>query len=235
VGREASFIVFTDGEAIVPAVAAEDHKAVLDGDLGPNTGGMGAYSAAGILDADLEARVMDEVIRPTVAGMQAEGAPFRGILYAGLMLTADGPRVLEFNVRMGDPEAQVILTRLESDFAALAASIPAGRLGEQRVAWSARSSVCVVLTAGGYPGAYEKGKPISGLEMAAEDPSVVLFHSGTRRVGDAIVTDGGRVLGVTATAPDLPAAIAAAYGAVNRIRFEGMHYRRDIGARRRAA
>jgi phosphoribosylamine--glycine ligase len=235
VGREASFIVFTDGETIVPAVAAEDHKAVLDGDLGPNTGGMGAYSVPGLLDAALEERVMAEVVRPTIAGMKSEGAPFRGILYAGLMLTAQGPLVLEYNVRMGDPEAQVILPRLESDFADLAASIPAGRLGEQAVCWSSRAAVCVVLASAGYPGRYERGKPISGLEMATEDRSVVVFHSGTRRAGEAIVTDGGRVLGVTATAPDLPAAIAAAYGAVNRIRFEGMHYRRDIGARRRAA
>jgi len=233
-GREASFIVFTDGRTILPAVSAEDHKAVYDGDVGPNTGGMGAVSCSSILGDDLEREVLARIIRPVIEGMAAEGAPFRGILYAGLMLTADGPRVLEFNVRMGDPEAQVILPRLTSDFAPLCEALCAGELERYRAAWADSAAVCVVLASRGYPGGYEKGKAISGLEMAAEDKRVVVFHSATRQAGNAILTDGGRVLGVTALGADLHDAVSAAYEAVNKIRFEGMHYRRDIGARRRA-
>ncbi len=230
-GMEASFIVFTDGKTIVPAVAAQDHKAIFDGDVGPNTGGMGAYSNGNILDPELERRLLKEIVRPVIDGMQAEGAPFQGILYTGLMLTASGPRVLEFNVRMGDPEGQVILPRLTSDFAALCDALCAGRLKGYEAVWSNKAAVCVVLASGGYPGSFEKGKVISGVKMAEEDSHVVLFHAGTRRQGDALVTDGGRVMGVTAVADDLASAVMCAYDAVNKIYFDGMHCRRDIGAK----
>ncbi len=230
-GVEASFIVFTDGHFILPAVAAQDHKAAFDNDLGPNTGGMGTYSSDSILDPDLQNRILTHIVRPVVDAMRAEGSMFQGILYTGLMLTANGPQVLEFNVRMGDPECQVILPRLASDFAELCSALCRGRLAQYRAAWSKGASLCVVLASEGYPGAYPKGRPISGIEMAEEDDRVVVFHSGTRREGTSILTDGGRVLGVTALASDLKTACMAAYEAVNKIHFEGMHYRRDIGAK----
>ena len=230
-GVEASFIVFTDGETIVPAVASRDHKAVYDNDSGPNTGGMGAYSTDDILGSPLEVRILSGIIRPVIDGMRSEGHPFRGILYAGLMLCEGEPYVLEFNVRMGDPEGQVILPRLESDFAGLCEALCQRRLGEYGASWCRSAAVCVVLASGGYPGAYTTGKPISGLEISEEDKRVLVFHSGTRREGNRFVTAGGRVLGVTATGPDLASAVTAAYGAVNKIHFEGMHYRHDIGAK----
>ena len=229
-GLEASYIVFTDGEAIVPAVAARDHKAAYDNDQGPNTGGMGAFSTDSILGSETEKRILGSVVRPVVHGMQAEGCPFKGMLYVGLMLTDDGPKVLEFNVRMGDPEGQVILPRLESDFAALCEGLAMGKLTAYRPAWSASAAVCIVLASGGYPGSYAKGKPVTGINMAEENPKVMVFHAGTRRDGANLVTDGGRVLGVTAVGDDLASAVMSAYDAVNKIHFEGMHYRRDIGA-----
>ena len=230
-GIEASYIVFTDGEAILPAVAARDHKAVFDNDAGPNTGGMGAYSTDDVLGPELERDVLKRIIRPVIEGMRDEGFAFQGILYAGLMLTRHGPQVLEFNVRMGDPECQVILPRLRSDFSELCAALCEGRLKNHRVVWGSEAAVCVVLASGGYPGPYSKGKVITGLRMAEEDPRIAVFHAGTRQEGDALVTDGGRVLGVTATGHDLAAAMMLAYEAVNKIHFEGMHYRRDIGAK----
>ena len=230
-GIEASYIVFTDGKTIVPAVAARDHKAVFDNDEGPNTGGMGAYSTDDILGPELEQEVLKRVIRPVIDGMSSEGFPFQGILYAGLMLTDRGVQVLEFNVRMGDPECQVILPRLTSDFADLCEALCHGRLKEYEPAWSADAAVCVVLASGGYPGPYEKGKAITGLAMAEENRRVAVFHAGTRKEGDRFVTDGGRVLGVTATEKDLASAMMMAYEAVNKIHFEGVHYRRDIGAK----
>lgn len=230
-GTEASFIVFTDGDTILPAVAAQDHKAVFDYDKGPNTGGMGAYSTESILGPELQSSILDRIVRPVIDAMRAEGAPFQGILYTGLMLTAAGPRVLEFNVRMGDPEGQVILPRLTSDFAALCEALCLGRLKDYQAVWSKEAAVCVVLASKGYPGAYVKGKVISGLKMAEEDEHVVVFHSGTRREGETLLTDGGRVLGVTAVNLDLSSAVMSAYEAVNKICFEGMHYRRDIGAK----
>ncbi len=230
-GIEASFIVFTDGETIVPAVAARDHKAAYDNDSGPNTGGMGAYSTDDILSSELQKSILNGIVKKTVDGMRAEGAPFKGILYTGLMLTAAGPKVLEFNVRMGDPECQVILPRLESDLANLCEALCAGRLRDCRVTWDRGAAICVVLASGGYPGSYAKGKKISGLEMAEEDKRVAVFHAGTRREGSSILTDGGRVLGVTAMAPDLASAMMSAYEAVGKIHFEGMQYRRDIGAK----
>jgi len=230
-GSEASFIVFTDGHSILPAVAAKDHKAANDGDQGPNTGGMGAYSTDSILDSDLQNQILQSVVRPVIDGMQYEGTPFRGILYTGLMLTSSGPKVLEFNVRMGDPEAQVILPRLESDFARLCEASCEENLGSYKASWTKNAAVCVVLASGGYPGAYEKGKVITGLEMAEEDRNVILFHAGTRSEDGVFLTDGGRVLGVTALAGDLLSAVMSAYEAVNKIHFESMHCRRDIGAR----
>ncbi len=230
-GPEASFIVFTDGDAILPAVIAQDHKAVFNNDEGPNTGGMGAYSTDSILAPGTSNRILKEIVRPVIDAMREEGAPFQGILYTGLMLTASGPRVLEFNVRMGDPEGQVILPRLASDFAALCVSLCQGRLKEYEAAWSRQAAVCVVLASPGYPGSYPRGKVIAGLEKAEEEDRILLFHSGTRRRGDTLLTDGGRVLGVTALADDLASAVASAYRAVAKISFEGMHYRTDIGAK----
>jgi phosphoribosylamine---glycine ligase len=230
-GVEVSYIVFTDGETILPAVAARDHKAVYDNDAGPNTGGMGAYSTDDILGPELEQEVLRRVIRPVVNGMRNEGSPFQGILYAGLMLTGSGMQVLEFNVRMGDPEGQVILPRLSSDFSELCESLCRGRLEQYKAAWTPGASICVVLASGGYPGPYEKGKLITGLQMAEENPGVAVFHAGTKQGSRGFVTDGGRVLGVTAMDQDLPSAMMLAYEAVNKIHFEGMHYRRDIGAK----
>ncbi len=229
-GKEASYIVFTDGTTIVPAVAARDHKAAWDNDQGPNTGGMGAFSTDAILTPDIERFVLDKVIHPVVQGMKEEGCPFKGMLYAGLMLTAQGPKVLEFNVRMGDPEGQVILPRLGSDFALLCERLAVGRLADYRAEWRGSAAVCIVLASGGYPGAYARGKVISGIEMAEENPRVVVFHAGTRRLDSSLVTDGGRVLGVTAVDRDLASAMVQAYEAVNKIHFDGMQYRRDIGA-----
>ncbi len=230
-GIEASYIVFTDGETVLPAVAAQDHKAVFDNDAGPNTGGMGTYSTDDILGPELEKSVLKKVIQPVITGMQSEGFPFQGILYAGLMLTDRGPQVLEFNVRMGDPECQVILPRLQSDFSELCETLCQGRLKNYKAVWNEGAAVCVVLASGGYPGRYAKGKVITGLEMAEEDKRVAVFHAATRQEGDKFVTDGGRVLGVTAVDRDLASTIMLAYEAVNKIHFEEMHYRRDIGAK----
>ena len=230
-GIEASYIVFTDGKTVLPAAAARDHKAIFDNDEGPNTGGMGTYSADDILGTELEKEVLARVIQPVIDGMRAEGAPFQGFLYAGLMLTANGPQVLEFNVRMGDPECQVILPRLESDFAELIAALCEERLADYKAAWSPGAAVCVVLSSKGYPGPYEKGKVIAGIETAEEDQQVAVFHAGTRRKGDAVLTEGGRVLGVTAVDGDLASAIKRAYAAVDKIHFDGMYFRRDIGAK----
>jgi phosphoribosylamine---glycine ligase len=228
-GIEASYIVFTDGDTILPAVAARDHKAVFDNDAGPNTGGMGAYSTDDILGPELEQDVLKRVIRPVIEGMKQEGFPFQGMLYAGLMLTSRGPQVLEFNVRMGDPEGQVILPRLKSDFAELCEALCQRRLKSYKAVWNSGAAVCVVLASGGYPGSYEKGKVITGLEMAEEDRRVAVFHAGTRLQGDKFITDGGRVLGVTAVDRDLASAMMLAYEAVNKIHFDGVHYRHDIG------
>jgi phosphoribosylamine--glycine ligase len=230
-GIEASYIVFTDGEMVVPAVAARDHKAVFDNDMGPNTGGMGAYSTDDILGPEMEQEVLNRVIRPVIDGMRNEGFPFQGILYAGLMLTEQGIQVLEFNVRMGDPECQVILPRLKSDFAGLCEALCQNRLKDYAAAWHKDPAVCVVLASGGYPGSYTKGKSISGIGMAEEIQGVAVFHAGTRKDGEQFLTDGGRVLGVTATDKDLASAIMRAYEAVNKIHFDGMQYRRDIGAK----
>ncbi len=230
-GEELSFLVMSDGERVVPLVAAQDHKRVGDGDTGPNTGGMGAYSTPNIVDAEMSEWLIAHVAKPVVDGMAAEGTPYKGILYCGLMMTARGPQVLEFNCRFGDPETQPILMRLESDLVdAMEASIQ-GRASEGDFRWSNDSTVCVVLASGGYPGAYEAGKKIEGIRAADELAGVKVFHAGTSMRDGGYYTSGGRVLGVTARASDLRAAVDLAYRAVGQIRFEGMHYRRDIAAR----
>jgi phosphoribosylamine--glycine ligase len=230
-GDELSFLVFSDGERVAPLVAAQDHKRVGDGDTGPNTGGMGAYSTSDIVDDQMCDWLVGHIARPVVAGMKAEGAEFKGVLYCGLMMTARGPMVLEFNCRFGDPETQSILMRLESDLVdALEASIQ-GRVSEGDFKWSQDASVCVVMASGGYPGTHEVGKRIDGLDQAGAIEGVKVFHAGTSRRDGAYYTSGGRVLGVTARAASLEAAVARAYEACGKIRFEGAHYRKDIAAR----
>lgn len=228
-GEEASFFAISDGTAVLPLAAAQDHKTVWDGDRGPNTGGMGAYSPAPVMDSAMEARVMAEIVRPTIAAMAGEGTPYTGVLYVGLMITREGPKVIEFNCRFGDPECQVLLPRLDEDLLALLLAAATGKGLPSSLAWSPRASVCVVMTSAGYPGHYETGRPITGLEAAGQVDGVTVFHAGTARAGGALVTAGGRVLGVQALGADVAAAIRAAYAAVERIRFDGAHYRRDIG------
>ena len=230
-GEELSFLVFSDGERVAPLVAAQDHKRVGDGDTGLNTGGMGAYSTAELVDPGMRDWLVNHIAKPVVAGMKAEGAEFKGVLYCGLMMTARGPMVLEFNCRFGDPETQPILMRLESDLVeALEASIE-GRVSEGDFKWSPDPSVCVVMSAGGYPGTYEVGKRIDGLDAAAKVSGVKVFHAGTSKRDGLYYTSGGRVLGVTARAPDLATAVARAYEACGKVSFDGAHYRKDIAAR----
>ncbi len=227
-GEEASYLVITDGKQFVPLATAQDHKAVFDGDKGPNTGGMGAYSPAPVLSKEMEKEVQEKVIKPILEGMAKEGMPFKGILYAGLMITKEGPKVLEFNVRFGDPEAQAILRRLEDDLVDVALSAVEGRLGEE-LHWKPETSICVVLASKGYPGKYEKGKVITGIEEAEKVPTVVVFHAGTAVKDGKLVTNGGRVLNVTALGKDIVEARERVYEAVKRIHFDGIHYRTDIG------
>ena len=231
VGEELSFIILTDGRAILPLVPTQDHKAVFDNDQGPNTGGMGAYSEDSILDESLRAEIIRNIVAPTLVGMAVEGTPYQGFLYCGLMLTARGPKVLEYNVRMGDPEAQPIVMRLRSDLVELLVATNEGRLATLEPHWSPNPSVCVVLASKGYPGRPEVGKVINGVAVAEAYGGVKVFHAGTKFQNFQLLSTGGRVLGVTATAEDLPRAIACAYTAVSKIEFEGMHYRRDIGAK----
>ena len=228
-GEEASFIALSDGSRLCALAGSQDHKAVLDGDRGPNTGGMGAYSPAPVL-AGLEERVRREVIEPTIRGMAAEGAPYRGVLYAGLMIGERGElSVLEFNCRLGDPETQPLMVRLHGDLVPYLLGVAEGKLPQEPLGWDPRPAVCVVLAAAGYPGPVRTGDPISGICQAEQD--VVVFHAGTAERGHELVTAGGRVLGVTALGEDLRTARARAYAAAERISWEGMHYRRDIGSR----
>jgi phosphoribosylamine--glycine ligase len=230
-GEELSFLVLSDGERVAPLVAAQDHKRVGDGDTGPNTGGMGAYSTQSIIDDTMRDWLVHHIARPVVEGMKAEGSEFKGVLYCGLMMTARGPMVLEFNCRFGDPETQPILMRLESDLVdALEASI-AGRVSEGDFKWSRDASVCVVVASGGYPGTFDVGKKITGLDEAGAVDGVKVFHAGTSKRDGAFYTSGGRVLGVSARAPELQTAVTRVYQACEKIRFDGAHYRKDIAAR----
>jgi phosphoribosylamine--glycine ligase len=230
-GDELSFLVLSDGERVAPLVAAQDHKRVGAGDTGPNTGGMGAYSTADIVDDTMRDWLVHHIAKPVVEGMKAEGAEYKGILYCGLMMTARGPMVLEFNCRFGDPETQPILMRLESDLVdALEASIE-GRVSEGDFKWSTDASVCVVMASGGYPGTFEMGKKISGLDEAAAVDGVKVFHAGTSKRDGEFYTAGGRVLGVSARATELETALQRVYQACGKIGFDGAHYRRDIAGR----
>ncbi len=230
-GDELSFIVLTDGRSFLPMAPTRDHKRAFDGDRGPNTGGMGAYTTDGMISAELHSTIVDEIVRPTIAGLSEEGLPYTGFLYFGLMLTAEGPMVLEYNCRMGDPETQPLMMRMDCDLAVALEATASRKLDTFKPAWKSGASVCVVMTSGGYPGPYETGKRIEGLAEARALPDVAVFHAGTKRDADSILTSGGRVLGVTATAPSLEQAIAKAYQAVGKIHFEGAHYRTDIGAK----
>ena len=230
-GDELSFLVVSDGERVAPLVAAQDHKRVGDGDTGPNTGGMGAYTTPTIVDDKMRDWLVAHIARPVVAGMKAEGTEYKGVLYCGLMMTARGPIVLEFNCRFGDPETQPILMRLESDLVeALEASID-GRTSDGDFRWSDDAAVTVVMASGGYPGAYDVGKKVGGLEDAEKLEGVKVFHAGTTARDGAFYTSGGRVLGVTARAAELQTAVQRAYDACGKISFEGAHYRKDIAAR----
>jgi phosphoribosylamine--glycine ligase len=226
-GKEVSLLLFTDGRSYALMPPARDHKRIGEGDTGPNTGGMGAITDPAVLDEATLARVVREVVEPTLAGARADGFPFRGVLFIGLMLTVDGPRVLEYNVRFGDPETQAILVCLRSDLSQIFQAITKGTLAEINVEWSEESSACVVLASGGYPGEYETGVPIEGL--GPDGDQTERFHAGTSKVNDSWVTAGGRVLGVTAVGPGLAEALGRCYRDIHRIHWDGMQYRRDIG------
>ena len=230
-GEEVSFIVLTDGRGALPLAPTQDHKPVFDNDQGPNTGGMGAYSDDSILDERQRNAVLSSIVAPTLVGMAAEGAPYQGFLYFGLILTEAGPQLLEYNVRMGDPEAQPIMMRLRSDLVELCLALREGQLSAREARWSPNPAVCVVMASRGYPGKPEVGKVITGLEAAEALGGVKVFHAGTRVQERQLLTTGGRVLGVTAMAEDLPSAIDRAYAAAGKLHFEGMHYRKDIGAK----
>ena len=234
VGDEVSFFVLVRGQSAMPLAVAQDHKTVFDGDRGPNTGGMGAFSPVAVFDEAMQARVMATIVRPTITALDEEGAPYSGVLFVQLMLTVDGPKVVEFNCRFGDPECQVIMAAMDADLLPMLAAVAGGHLPSP-IAAAHRAAVCVTLASGGYPGKHATGLPITGIEAAASIPGVEVFHAGTARRDGRLVTAGGRVLGVTAVADDVPRAIETAYEAVERIRFEGMHFRRDIGRRRPVA
>ncbi|WP_337438610.1 phosphoribosylamine--glycine ligase [Acidaminococcus fermentans] len=230
-GEEASLLAFTDGKTIVPMLAAQDHKRVNDGDQGPNTGGMGAYCPAPVMTDALKEKTVKEVLRPIVDALAKEGRPYSGCLYAGLMIKGDSVKVVEFNARFGDPETQVVLPLLKSDLAEIMVACANGTLTPDLVEWSDKAAVCVVMASGGYPASYKKGIPITGLKAANAMDDVVVFHAGTREEDGKILTNGGRVLGVTAVADDIPSAQQKAYDAVDKIRFDGAHYRQDIAWR----
>jgi phosphoribosylamine--glycine ligase len=230
-GEEASYYAITDGERVATLAAAQDHKRALDGDRGENTGGMGAYAPAPIVSPDVEKRVLEEIVHPTLRGLREEGTAFVGVLYCGLMIDAGAPRVIEFNVRFGDPETQALVLQMDGDLVPLLAGAAAGRLEPGPAPIAPGAAVCVALASGGYPREYATGKAITGLAEAEAVEGVVVFHAGTRRAGDGFVTAGGRVLGVTARGDDLATARDRAYEAAARIRFDGCHYRRDIAAR----
>lgn len=230
-GEEVSFLAFSDGKTILPLASSQDHKRIFDGDQGPNTGGMGAYSPAPVMTPELSERILDEILYPTVHGLRRRGIVYKGILYAGLMITQSGPKVIEFNARFGDPECQPLMLRLQSDLVEVIDAAIDERLSEVSLSWDARPAVCVVLAAAGYPGSYEKGRPIAGLESLHTWSDGVVFHAGTAKKADAFVTQGGRVLGVTGMGGDLRAALSNTYQAVEKISWPGMHFRHDIGQR----
>lgn len=230
-GEEASYLIFTDGETILPLASSQDHKRVFDNDEGPNTGGMGAYSPAPVVSSDIEEKILEKVMKPAIKGLSREGIKYKGVLYAGLMIRDGEPYVLEFNCRFGDPETQPLLTRLKSDLLEISLAIVEERLSRMALQWRPEASVCVVAASGGYPGKYEKGKVITGLKEVKKMEDVVVFHAGTTYQDSEIVTSGGRVLGVTALGVDIKDARDRAYSAIEKIHFEGMYHRKDIAHR----
>lgn len=230
VGEEASLLTFTDGETIVPMISSQDHKRAYDNDEGPNTGGMGTYAPAPVATKEILAQVQKEILEPTIQAMAAEGRKYVGCLYAGLMITADGPKVIEYNARFGDPETQVVLPLLDGDLAEIMLACIDGKLKDTKVSWKDEAAVCVVMAAGGYPASYQKGDVITGID-AAEAGGAVVFHAGTAKTDAGIVTNGGRVIGVTATAANIKQAVDNAYTAVNKINFKDNHFRKDIAYR----
>lgn len=230
-GEEISFLLLTDGKHVAPLVPSQDHKRLGEGDTGPNTGGMGVYSTDTMLDSTMRDWLLHHVAQPTIDGMAEEDTPFTGVLYCGLMITAKGPMVLEYNARFGDPETQAILARLDSDLLEALEACVEGRLSDAEFRWKPGASACVVAASGGYPGSYTNGHKITGLDEAEKVPEVVVFHAGTALADGDILTNGGRVLGVTATGDSLKEALARAYEGIGKIRFEGMYYRKDIGWR----
>jgi phosphoribosylamine---glycine ligase len=231
VGEEASVLAFVDGESIVPMPGAQDHKRVFEGDQGPNTGGMGAYSPTPVVTPALEAEILEKILKPTLSGLKKRGITYKGVLYAGLMVTENGPQVIEFNCRFGDPETQVVLPRLKTDLVNICMAVAQGKLSHLKVEWDERAAACVVLASQGYPGLYPKGKAIEGLEKAAGVEDAFVYHAGTAFAGGKVVTAGGRVLAVTGLGDTIRQALRKAYEAAALIRFEGAHYRRDIGWR----
>ncbi|MFA0782083.1 phosphoribosylamine--glycine ligase [Fervidibacter sacchari] len=227
-GREASVMVFTDGRTVKPMLPSRDHKRLLDNDQGPNTGGMGAYCPVPDIDALLYDEIVETIMKPTIAALAAEGRPYKGVLYGGLMLTKEGPKVLEFNCRFGDPETQAVLPLLDADLVDICEAVIDERLHEVDVRWKDGACICVVMASAGYPGAYEKGKVITGIEEAEGEEGVIVFHAGTAMKDGQLVTSGGRVLGVTAIGRDFAEATEKVYKAVSKIHFDGAHYRRDI-------
>jgi phosphoribosylamine--glycine ligase len=230
-GPEVSMMAISDGERLYALPASQDHQRVFDDDEGPNTGGMGCYSPVPIFPDEMYQHTLEHILRPTIGAMTEEGRPFVGCLYAGLVLTAEGPKLLEYNCRFGDPESQVVLPRLEADLVDLLEAAVEGRLSEAVAPASSRAAVCVAMASGGYPGEYETGKLIHGLEEVAKDPEVVVFHAASKETDEGLVTAGGRVLGVTGLGDTLSSALERAYGAVEQISFEGAHWRTDIGRR----
>ncbi|MDY6824609.1 MAG: phosphoribosylamine--glycine ligase [Thermodesulfobacteriota bacterium] len=230
-GEEASFMAFTDGKTVLPLPSSQDHKAAHDGDEGPNTGGMGAYSPAPVVDEYLHKKIMETIMTPTVQAMEAEGISYRGVLYAGLMINGDDIKVLEFNARFGDPETQPLVMRLKSDIVPVMEAVCDGKLHEVSLEIDERAAVCVVMAAGGYPGPYKKGMPIAGLKNVNRMKDVMTFHAGTKAMGKEVLTDGGRVLGVTALGPSIDKAIKRAYATVSKISWDGVYFRKDIGAK----
>ena len=229
-GEEASVLAFTDGETIIPMIAAQDHKRVNDGDEGLNTGGMGAYAPAPVVDSDVMKRVEEKILKPIISALRSEKIIYRGCLYAGLMIIDGEPKVVEFNARFGDPETQVVLPLLNSDLLEIMLACAEGNLAEKKISWSDGAAVCVVMASGGYPKSYKKNLPIDGLSKA-KTLGATIFHAGTSEVDGQLVTSGGRVLGVTATAPDIKSAIEKVYKCVEVINFAGVHYRKDIAAK----